>query len=130
MGVGENFVRFNEREDFERLEKPGNELSMSKVIIRKSMIGDHCRIEYGINQNSGKSDQNLISIQNSIIMSNVTVQTGSRLNNCILSSGATIGPKCNLVNCIIGPNAVVTGLTKLNDSSIALENDDNDIVIG
>lgn len=128
--VGENFVRFNEREDFERLEKPGNELSMSKVIIRKSMIGDHCRIEYGINQNSGKSDQNLISIQNSIIMSNVTVQTGSRLNNCILSSGATIGPKCNLVNCIIGPNAVVTGLTKLNDSSIALENDDNDIVIG
>jgi len=35
-----------------------------------------------------------------------------------------------LVNCIIGPNAVVTGLTNVKDTCIALENDDNDIVIG
>jgi len=35
------------------------------------LLGDHCRIEYGINPNQAKSDQNLISIQNSIIMRNI-----------------------------------------------------------
>jgi len=132
--VGENMERFNEAEDERRtadLERSGDESEvkkdLSKVIIRKSIIGDMFKVEYAAN-NPSEIKSALVSIQNCIVMSNVTINAGCRLNNCIISSDATIGPKCNLTNCIIGPGATVTGLTNSRDTTIGLEHD-TDIVI-
>lgn len=102
---GDNVIRFNDAET-ERLVK--EELvckndACTKLIIRKSLLGPRCRLEY-----EAKDDKKKItSISNSFIMSDVSISVGCKIRNCIIASGAKINAQCTLANCIIGPGVVV-----------------------
>jgi len=125
--LGDFLERFNEREEQAEAENGSGEcVEKSRVIMRKCILGDYCAIEYEARPADRKCD---ISIQNCIIMSNVKIHNGCRLNNCLISNGAVIGSKCNLTNCIIGPEAIVASLTNQKDTIIGLPDDCGDIVL-
>ena len=98
--LGENVTRFNTAEN-ERLVREenndpesgshnsGNSENCSKIIIRKSIIGSQCSLEYDFSGTKQKTTQ----ITNSIIQDNVKIFTGCIINNCIIARGATIGEK-------------------------------------
>ena len=101
-------TRFNDAETERMLKDDASDTVSSdtlegctKLLVRKSVIGPRCRIEY---EASGRdSSPNIFfsqfqddkkkttTISNSFVMGDVRISVGCKLNNCIVGSGAIIG---------------------------------------
>jgi len=121
---GDNCIRFNDAETERMLKDDASDTVSSdtlegctKLLVRKSVIGPRCRIEYEASDDKKKTT----TISNSVVMGDVRISVGCKLNNCIVGSGATIGDQCTLANCLIGPGVIVEKGKNLRNQTLEVE---------
>lgn len=121
---GDNVTRFNDAETERMLKDDASDTQSSdtlegctKLLVRKSVIGPRCRIEYEASDDKKKTT----TISNSFVMGDVRISVGCKLNNCIVGSGAIIGDQCTLANCLIGPGVIVEKGKNLRNQTLEVE---------